>query len=47
MGAATGPDAPDVVRAPGELDAPSVVVRTDRAGSIQAVHVAGLVRVAR
>ena len=43
----TGPDAPDSVFAPVELDRPSIVVRTHRAGSIQAVDVAGLVRVAR
>jgi uncharacterized membrane protein len=44
---ATGPDAPDIVRATVELDGQSAVVRTHRAGSIQAVDVAGLVRVAR
>jgi uncharacterized membrane protein len=45
--AASGPGAPDIVRAPVELDHPSFVVRTHRAGSIQAVHAAGLVRFAR
>jgi uncharacterized membrane protein len=47
MGAASGPDAPEIVRARVEAGDPSVVVRTHRAGSIQAVHGAGLVRFAR
>jgi uncharacterized membrane protein len=45
--AASGPDAPDVVRLPVEVADPSVVVRARRAGSIQAVDAAGLVRLAR
>jgi uncharacterized membrane protein len=46
--AATGPDAPDIVRGSFErADEPAVVVRTHRAGSIQAIHAAGLVRFAR
>jgi uncharacterized membrane protein len=47
VGVASGPDAPDMVGAPIELGDPSVVVRAHHAGSIQAVHIPGLVRFAR
>ena len=46
--AARGPDAPEIVREPFErADEPTLVVRSPRAGSIQALHGAGLVRFAR
>ena len=45
---ARGSDAPEVVRGPLELSGePSVVVRSRRAGSIQAIDASGLVRFAR
>jgi uncharacterized membrane protein len=45
---ARGSDAPEVVRGPLELPGePSVVVRSRRAGSIQAIDASGLVRFAR
>jgi uncharacterized membrane protein len=44
----TGPDAPELVTAPVELDGePTTVVRVGNGGSIQAIDAAGLVRFAR
>ena len=46
--AVTGPDAPELVQAPIELDGePTLIVRTGTSGSIQAIDTAGLVRFAR
>ena len=46
--AVAGPDAPELVRGPIELDGePTSVVRTGTSGSIQAIDTAGLVRFAR
>jgi uncharacterized membrane protein len=46
--AASGPDAPHIIRGPFEShDESAVVVRTHRAGSIQALDAAGLVKFAR
>jgi uncharacterized membrane protein len=46
--AGTGPDAPELVREHFETtDEPTLVVRSPRAGSIQALHGVGLVRFAR
>ena len=46
--AVTGPDAPELVRGPVQLEGePTAVVRTEIGGSIQAIDTAGLVRFAR
>lgn len=46
--AASGPDAPEVVRGPLEIPGPpTLVVRSRRPGSIQAIDASGLVRFAR
>jgi uncharacterized membrane protein len=46
--AGTGPDAPELLGEPFETtDEPTLVVRSSRAGSIQALHGVGLVRFAR
>ena len=46
--AASGPDAPEIVSGPLEISGhPTMVVRSRRPGSIQAIHASGLVQFAR